>query len=642
MKKFYKILTLALILTISVNILKATSDEPLPNKKVREYKQPTCIGLINHYEKFNPKVSNNKILAEELVWYKIDSLANSLSYHTRSTTPFVYSEKYKLLGTIKRGEKNPDEQGVNETNTKNNLFLRLSTDLGKSWSKPVVLYDEFKYKYGGGRYPSMNFFEFENDIHVAWTGSLVNEAAGEWLGYATGISSESIGTELVRSVNCVDNGNSYEWGFSDASIGGYEKGSAFVLYAMNGVTPKGGSLTDNGNIGYRTTEDLLPIKTGIPEVWRSTIFYPVDTVTSVPKELIGLRFRKNGDWYLGVNGNFVTTPEVKAAKVGFSISKNKGESWENFIVNPPNLFRDYGASLGLNPDNSLIGYHSKDFTVLDNGDVWFVVLFFENEENKAYADRKFQVLAVKYENATGNWSITKLADVQGLWVNFLNEKGENEASASDIELEISKTENERYLVVKWLDMIGVQWVDADSYQYQTNDMFVSVYDVTAGQWFPAQNMTNDNLLIRDTHMPEQLPNDLSNIPIIGLHTIIDDSENYNTGFRQYLRKQWILLANVNVSQVLSVEEQSVLPDFVNLYPNPANNETILSLNATNTHTKIYLTDALGKTIYTIYDGILSDGMHSININTSNLISGTYYINILNNNKIQTRILNVIK
>lgn len=641
MKKFYKILTMAFILAVSVNILKAANDEPLP-RKAQSYNQPTCLGVIGNYDVFSPKVSNNKILAEELVWYKIDSLANSLSYHTRSTTPFVYSAKYNLLGTIKRGDKNPDEQGVNETNTKNNLFLRLSKDLGKSWAKPVVLYDEFKYKHGGGRYPTMNFFEFEDDIHVAWTASLVNEAAGEWKGYVIGLSSDLIGTELQLSTKCNDGAKPYEWGVSDASVAGYEKGDAFVLYGINGVTPQGGSLTDNGNIGYRTSEDLLPVKTGIPDQWRTTIFHPVDTVASVPKELIGLRFRKNGDWYLGITGNFITTPDIRAAKVGFSVSNDKGQNWGNFIVNPPNMFKDYGASLGLNPDSCFVGYHSKDFTVMENGDVWFVVLFLESDESKAYTDRKFHVLAVKYENTSKNWSITKLADVQGLWVNFLNDQGQTVASGSDIELEISKTEDEKHLVVKWLDLMGVQWVDANSYRYQTNDMFVTVYDVNSGKWFPSKNLTNDNLLIRDTHMPEELPNNLADIPIMGLHTIVDDSENYNTAFRQYLRKQWILLASVNVSQVLTVEEQKVLPEFVNLYPNPANNETVLSFNATGTNTKVFITDALGKVIATIHDGMLSDGMHSININTANLISGTYFINILSNNKIQTRILNVIK
>lgn len=641
MKKLYQILTMAFTLTIMFNVVKAANDEPLPRVS-QEFKQPTCLGLISNYESYSPKVSSNKILAEELIWYKIDSLANSLSYHSRSTTPFVYSEKYKLLGTIKRGEKNPDEQGVNEKNTKNNLFLRLSTDLGATWSQPEVLYNAFKYNYGGARYPSMNFFEFENKIHTAWTASLVNEAAGEWKGYITGLASEVLGTELVLSANCVSGSNQYEWGVSDASITGYEKGSAFVLYGINGVSPKGGSKTENGNIGYRTTEDLLPIKTGIPEQWRSSIFHPVDTVTAAPRELIGLRIRKNSDWYLGVNGNFVTDPEVRTAKVGFSISKDKGQTWGNFIINPPYLFKEYGASIGLNPDSCFIGYHSKDFTVMENGDVWFVVYFIESNESKPYADRKFQVLAVKYENATSKWSINKLADIQGLWVNFLDDKGATVGSASDIELEISKTADERYLIVKWLDMMGVNWVDANSYQYRTNDMFMCIYDATTGKWLPPQNVTDDNMLIRDTHMPEELPNDLSNIPIMGLHTIFDANENYNTAFRQYLRKQWLLIANVNAKQLLSVDNKENIAEFANIYPNPANNEAFVSLNSNGSDVKIFLTDALGKLISVIYDGYLTEGMHSLNINTSEFVSGTYYVNIVTNNKLQTKLLNVIK
>lgn len=646
MKKFYNLLTITVLIAFGSNLLWSSNDEPLP-KKLIQYDQPKCIGLIGTYDNPTIKVSKNRILGQKLNWLIMDTLANSLSYHSRSTTPFVYNDKHGILGTIKRGAKNPDEQGVDRTNTKNNLFVRLSTDLGRTWSAPDVIYDEFQSKYGGGRYPTMNFFEYDEELHVAWSASLVNEAAGEWKGYVTGISSQSIGTAHQLSDSCRIPGKSYGWGVSDASVAGYQKGGEFVIYAMNGVLPQGGSLTDNGNIGYRYTVDLLPVKTGIPDQWKSSVFNPVDTVASVPKELIGIRFRKNGDWYFGVNGNFVTNPNVQAAKVGFSISKDKGTTWEPFIVNPPNLFKDYGASLGLNPDKCGIGYHSKDFTVMENGDVWFAVLFYEFDDNKAYADRVFQVLAVHYQASNGNWTIHKLADVTGLWLNLLDDKQQSVGSASDLEIEVSKTADERYLVFKWLDLVGVTWVAADQYQFRGNDMFMKIYDAQNKNWGSTVNVTDilnteGALMMRDTHMPEELPNDLSLVPMLSLHTILDPSESYITGFRSYLRKQWILVTTVDASKYTTVEETNYANEFVNVFPNPVQDEAILNINGNGSDYTITLVDALGRTIQTIYNGKLDDGMHSIRINTNNYQSGTYYLQILNNNKIKTKVLNVIK
>ncbi len=642
MKKYYRFFSLLLVaIIIALPMQAKITDEPMPSKNA-QVKMPVCVGYTGNYENLYQKVSKNKIQEGEVVFYKIDSLANSLSYHTRNTTPFVYSPEYNMLGTVKRGYMNPDEADANKDNTKDNLFLRLSDNLGQTWSEPYLLYDQYFDQNGGARYPSMAFFDYMGEYAVVYTSSLVYEAAGTWNGYITGVYSESIGQANTWTDKCKNNGVNYDWGVSDAAIAANVSDGEFAIFAANAVTPVPGSLTDNGNIGYRRTVELNEATTGIPAQWASDKFYPVDDVKSRPNELVGLRIRNNGEWYMGVHGNFVVDPEVQAAKFGFSVSNDAGNTWSDFTIMPPSVVKDYGASLGIDPESCGIGYYSKDFTVLDNGDVYFAGYFQEYSSTKATYDMIHQVVAIKYEAATQTWTINKLADVEGLWGTFLNDDGSQVASSADIEIEISKTADESKLIAKWIDLNGVNWVTDSTYQYTGNDIWVAIFNVADQSWSDPVNITNDQLMIRDTHIPEIVPS-TSEVPILGLHTIYDESDNYYTAFRQYLRKQWVLYTVVDLSGINSVENKTEYSSINSIYPNPASTEATVSISTNSTgNVQVYVTDLLGNIVANSFDGILSEGIHNIQINTNALPSGAYYVVIKNNNSTRSNLINVVK
>lgn len=643
MKKYYRFFSLFLVAIIVTLPLGAkVTDEPMPSKNP-QIKMPVCVGYAGNYENLYQKVSKNKIQAGEVAFYKIDSLANSLSYHTRNATPFVYSPEYNMIGTVKRGYMNPTEEGANKNNTKDNLFLRLSDDLGKSWAGPYVLYDQYEYQNGGARYPSMAFFDYFGEFAVAYTSSLVYEAAGTWNGYITGIYSESIGSANIWTNKCNNEGVNYDWGVSDAAIAAsVNDKSEFAIYAANVVTPVPGSLTNNGNIGYRRTVELDAATTGIPAQWTSDKFYPVDTVASRPNEIVGLRIRNNGEWYMGVHGNFVVEPEVESPKFGFSVSNNNGNTWSEFTIMPPSVLKDYGASIGIDPDSCGIGYYSKDFTVLDNGDIYFAGYFQEYSSTKTTFDMIHQVVAAKYNATTQTWTINKLADVEGLWVNFLNDDGATVGSSADIEIEISKTQDEQALIAKWIDLNGVNWVTDSTYQYSGSDVWMSIFNVADQSWSNPINVTNDDLMIRDTHIPEIIPS-LSEVPVLGLHTIYDESDNYYTAFRQYLRKQWVLYALVDLSGFNSVENTTEYSSITSIYPNPASTEATVSISTNTTgNVQVYITDLLGNIVANSFDGILSEGIHNIQINTNALPSGAYYVVIKDINSTRSNLINVVK
>jgi hypothetical protein len=621
--------------------------EPLPKKL--EWNNPK--GAIQpapyDHSQYFEKNSKNKLQAVDFVIF--DSLANSLSYHSRNTTPFVWDPEFDILATVKRGSHNPDEANVNASNSKNNLFIRLSNDKGLTWEdEPVRVYNEYSDTYGGARYPSMTTFKYENTFTIAYTCSLVFEAASQWNGYITGIAGEATGTANLYSSKCVVNGNSYDWGVSDGSMAAKTKtnGEFFILVA-NGLVPTGGGTTDNnGNIGLRKTVEFNDLVYSIPSAWASSNFYPVTDVATVPKETIGMRYRKDGLLYFGAFGNFITTPESRMPKVAFSTSNNDGDTWSNFTIMPSNLYKDYGQTLGITYyDSCAITYMSKDFTVLANGDVYFACYFYELDDTKTTLERARQIVMIKYEESSKNWSISKVKDVTGFWISLRDETGAAVAS-DDFEIEIAKTVDEQYLLVKYIDLIGV---DYDASTYRSNDIYVTTHKVGTSKWSDTLNITDDYLLNRDTHIPEIIPNNLQGLPILMLHSVLAAGEEPGTaGYLgaalEYLRHQWVFSGQFDAIVGVEDEQVNVTSLKINrISPNPTSADSKIEFSTVGAgNVDIIVTDLLGNNVMNVYNGFVEEGVHSFNFNTNALINGAYYVTLRSGNSSATEIIAVSK
>ncbi len=70
---------------------------------------------------------------------------------------------------------------------------------------------------------------------------------------------------------------------------------------------------------------------------------------------------------------------------------------------------------------------------------------------------------------------------------------------------------------------------------------------------------------------------------------------------------------------------------MNSYPNPYNDSFILEIQVPeNAHTNIHILDIKGRTIGSIHQGILTAGAHGVHVNTPELSSGVYFIQIRQN------------
>lgn len=92
----------------------------------------------------------------------------------------------------------------------------------------------------------------------------------------------------------------------------------------------------------------------------------------------------------------------------------------------------------------------------------------------------------------------------------------------------------------------------------------------------------------------------------------------------------------------SIKEEVLLSSF-SVSPNPANDFTNISFNlAESTNVKVTVVDAVGKTVVTAGDAVMTSGAHEMRINTSSLSTGMYMIRIATASGITTEKLSVVK
>ncbi len=132
---------------------------------------------------------NNKIAA--LTWTPFDSLANSLSMMNDKINPISKDPSSGNMALIMRGSHEVTEEGFAKSNSKNNLFLKTSTDDGLTWGNKELIYSNEDFSYGEARYPSIFVLNKGNattpDIEYLYTYSLVVETTGAWNGFGTGL-----------------------------------------------------------------------------------------------------------------------------------------------------------------------------------------------------------------------------------------------------------------------------------------------------------------------------------------------------------------------------------------------------------------------------------------------------------------------
>lgn len=651
MKLLHSLITLSVALVLFLGLFATATAKEFPAQKNHySFKwEPKEIAPSSFFEKGSLKQKEQNTI--QAVEFRIlDSLSNAYSYFTESQQPFVYHLSSGTLVTIKRGyedlEKNPSYSG---TNTKDNLFLVTSTNLGQDWSAPALLFDAkadppSPNRYGTARYPSIHAFEYDASVTYVFTAP-TNNAAG-WYGYVNGLYN---GVDRPISFNGAFNfdGQDYGWaGTESRMLGGVDGTDAFGL-AIGGLMPPGGNQWDNNsNIGLRKTMTFDEWTPKIPPQWLSEKFHPVSQDSTRSASVVDLKYGPNNTMYMAVEGNFISQAPDNRVKLGVSTSADFGETWSEFDVTPNQLLRDYAASVGFDPDSIYMTYSEKGFVVFDNGDMSFALNIYDGAIGGVSQPDSLQLKQiVEIYKEGGVWGIRKIADVSGFVLAYLPSGTTNQMG---YELQMSRSFDGNTILCKWVEFLSL--IDQQTQQTVTTTDIVVNARYKNSSWGEPLDITLSDMFDRITWIPDYVPNGLVNVPILKVETIPNPGDDAATAKdrQRYLElyPQYVMIGNFDAHEVLEVEESVNNINsltITSIYPNPIDANAEFNFNLPNDgKVDITICDLMGRTVMSVFSGLRGAGLQSVKLNTEELPAGAYFCTVTSNGQRATEMITIVR
>lgn len=579
-----------------------------------------------------------------------DSLANCYSYFYHMTNKaFVLEPTTNTLLTIKRGffdlAKYTSYTG---DNTKNNIFLRKSTDNGVTWDAPIKIYDNKIESLNEGRYPSLYGFMYDNKLGVAYTVSRVDEKGSKWYGFFTGFwNSEYQPTHLANNKVSTTKFGDLDWS-TDSRILASETGSAsFYELAIGRLSPSSDADVENANhIALRKSVDLSDFTDVIPAQWESNKFKTVDAGYR-SNNIVDLKYGLDNKIYFCVFGNF-NDASVNKNRFGVSVSSDEGNTWTEFNIMPWAVVNNYLSSKGIPQDSAAFLYDSKGFVALNNGDFSIAsrLMAWYNPDSTVS-----NFVEIYYNGTTQQWSIRDLAEFSGSYIVYqdvTNDAGQR-LNPGDFELQLSRTIDGKYLVAKWVDLIDFDKVAST---FTTTDVFMATRPVDGTKWSKATNITSSPEIDRGVMMANLVPNDLTNIPLLKLESIsandATDQEKRDNQFKAGI-DQVLMIGHANIITSINEEEpcDCTLLQIQRIAPNPIEMGSDCSMTLfmpSKGYADLTIYDVSGKVVNELsdLDREYNEKQNSVTIPTKGLNIGTYYLNIVGAGQNVTKMLTIIK
>lgn len=624
-----KVLFSGFLLVMMLMVQYANSQEPAPDYVKMLEKQPA----FQHYFKDLPpyfladKNKFDKINAVSFVI--IDSLANAFSFYSNEQQPISYSVSQKTLVMIKRGASGDATQ----LNSLNNIFFRTSADWGKTWTNPVLLYDyrNAQVKNRMARYPSIYGFEYDGSTAFVYTTPVTDGSTTEgWQGVINGLYTKG---EVYNSLTEKFKGakDSYKWGTNAKILARSIGDNDLYAIAFGSVSPVTLGTTDNSNLAYRRTEQFDDWGGTIPDAWSSGRFFDVDRSDYRRSGIISMKYGSNNRIYASAFGGFQVTKDVDSANtVGVSTSDDEGKTWSEFDVCPHSLIKEHAQNEGFNTEKMYIPWDGKDMVVFDNGDFSIGVSLIDYDTSVAIANRKSQFVEIYRES--GVWGVRKIANHGGYTLAYINEDNVLDTiNQMGYEFQMIRSVDGNNVVAKWVDFIDIYDEAGDSLiKNATTDIMVSVREnnVSKKNWGKTINVTQDIPFDRITWLPDYVPNDLKQVPVMRLQTIPVGGEtpaNARLTERKIYMPQFVTLGHFDASLSVGVKEQDIVNTEMKISPNPAGEKFSLTFTLPeqgNIRIKIYNTN--GICVKEVYNGFVGEGLRGLEINTDNLVNGVYY------------------
>lgn len=636
--------TLLVLVIVASSLQSLTAGEPAIIKNTNTYyKTQTLEESLNLKGKYQYPTTQN------IDYFILDSLANAYSFYTNDQEPFVYHAETNTLVIIKRG---PGIMGIgtdNPANPLNHLFLLTSNNWGVNWSSPQLIYDAVAQPYGFARYPSIYPFMFGQELVYLFSAPTTGGTG--WEGYVNGLFVD--GTPVPdKSTSFTQQGTSYQWSSTSTSLkaGVLNNGEPYGIVLSTPVPLL--EFRDGANqspLGFMRTEDYGSWSSFIPEALKSENFISADLTNPNWRDfrlssIINMQTGADGTIYAAISGIFKSHANIGPRDFwapAVTKSMDNGATWSELEVMQGSLIYDYAVQQGALLDSVFISNNYK-FVLNSDGSYSFINSIFESNSFKAEEQQIRQIVEIYYAN--GNWGIRKISDNTGFVILYADEPAPGTARRNQLgaELQISRSVDGEYLLAKWVDLIDV------AQPRDQLDVFVAARRVSDNIWGRVLNITNSPDEDRITWIPNLLPNDLKNIPLLRVASIPVAGENEQDAARRARTlevPQYVLMGHFNADLSVSVIERDITDGFAitGIYPNPA--KDVVDINIYNSQAykaEINIFNVLGEKVMSFDGGFAGEGIQSFSLNISTLPIGAYYVSVSSNGNVTTKLMNIIR
>lgn len=627
-------------------LLPATSVVPSPSEQPGVQKGGGVLPTTAHLS-FVLGNGQRPMAIQEFIF---DSLINAYSYYSWQQQPLWWDPASNVLVTVKRGG------STQQTGDGNRLYYRYSTDRGSSWSNPVQIFDGNPVtqlpRYPSGYLVNPNNSQRPEDLILVFTAPVTNGQG--WIGTRDGFV--QLGSTDVESwfsngatVTIPGSGSvQYTWS-TDSRITATASGDlAFVLGSL--IAPNTVPTSEQNYIGLRLHDFNASPVSYVPDEWKSTVFADPGQPERRTNTPIGIARDDAGNIVAAIFGRFAAADDPGLPTVGFFLSRDGGNTWQGPTFLQPSAIRSYAFNHGVAGDNVGVPFGlqttaggavavPKSFAAYGSGKVSIAFQLFDFDTTKPLQERIAQLVEATYDN--GAWTLRKIADRS--WLSFVLIPDPAQPASTQVgnELQLCRTTDGTKLLAKWIEgavYIAQQDINGDGMApdtFLTTDVYIATRTLPDGAWSEPVNITQTPIWDKLTWVPPIVPNDLQQIPLLMVKTIVDTSTDPTILQRlvdaqwQLIRRQYVTIATF--SAVTSVEEPKAAGGGlrVRVAPQPVRQELqVLVEEAPGGPAQLELYTVTGERI-SARNLELAAGRQLVMVPLDGVASGTYVLRVRN-------------
>lgn len=662
-----KFMTLFLMLIFSTSLFSQqliTPDNFWGFERMNKYLLPNP-DAIPYYD---AKLSTNDVIqAGKTIDRIVDAAFTMYGY----CTPIVYEP---ISGTLAIVQHLRESDG---TTLKTYVYTMTSTNLGTTWSTKRIL---FQKDAAASVWPSLGVVNINNTkdpsklVYLVMSIYAERDPSGSypWKGGLFTFASSK--ENISESETPIATPGTMYWQSIASSYSGNGEGFVYHIGHLLNATTLG--YADLFGISGKYLDELSYDNTlpkSAPDKWNQTVIRRPEQQGSTYRVPPQIDVDKDGNVYVANFTYFNKAPEQRV--VGFSKSTNYGQHWSDWETMPYSLIEDFvvneGSLTNINYFGSVEILYSGDAFVVNNvDDISYFVKILTSTDGQRYTGA--HLAEARFKN--GAWTLKKITDFDAFPMQLIIRdmadgtelKDSLLLSAKQYHLQAAKTADGKHVILKWIQAIDkiieinppfVYTTTSDGRievkELYTNDVFMAYRPIDGTNWSQPVNVTNDDLYNKLVYIPTTVPS-IKQVPMIELKTVqITNTQhpryNYHPMIQQMCIDAWlpqdVLFSLVDITNpATSVNEPDFNININELRPNPVFediSEFSFTLDKPYFGT-IELYNSLGQKVQSLYKGDLSAGFNAINIRTSKLPQGMYYVVLTIENKSYTKILSVTR